>query len=212
MKTYLRRYTELPFVVDFLQTKTLTLLRPISWDDKNDAYYIDQYAQQRCLKAVFVLCLAESAETYHHWSVFSKGTGGACIEFHKDVLIEAAQMVHGLRAGSVQYRTINQLKERSPSLGEWPFLKRIAFTDEREFRLFLGVEDADPPEMFRIKMPLTSIDRIMLSPWLPESVVQSVKKVLQAIPGCGDLQIYRSSLVDNENWKRFATGRRHSSS
>ena len=212
MKTYLRRYTELPFVVDFLQTRKLTLLRPISRDDKNDAYYIDQYAQQRCLKAVFVLCLAESAETYHHWSVFSKGTGGACIEFDKDVLIEAAQMVQGLRAGSVQYRTIDQLREHSPSLEEWPFLKRIAFTDEREFRLFLGVNDADPPEMLRIKMPLTSIDRIMLSPWLPESVAQSVKKVLQAIPGCGDLQIYRSSLVDNENWKRFATGPRHSSS
>ena len=114
MKTYLRRYSELPFVVDFLQTKMLTLLRPISWDDKNDAYYIDQYAQHRHLKAVFVLCLAESAETYHHWSVFSKGTGGACIEFHNDVLIEVAQMVHGLRAESVQYRTIKSV-ERTPA-------------------------------------------------------------------------------------------------
>ena len=51
MKTFLRRYTELPFVVDFLQTKTLTLLRPISWDDKNDAYYINQYAERHHLKA-----------------------------------------------------------------------------------------------------------------------------------------------------------------
>ena len=204
MKTFLRRYTELPFVVDFLQTKTLTLLRPISWDDKNDAYYINQYAERHHLKAVFVLCLAESAETYHHWSVFSKGAGGVCIQFHKDVLIETAQMVHGLRAESVQYRTINQLKEHSPGLKEWPFLKRVTFTDEREFRLVLGVANADPPEIFRMEMPLTSIDRIVLSPWLPESVVQSVKKVLKAIPGCADLQIYRSSLVDNEHWKHYA--------
>ena len=56
----------------------------------------------------------------------------------------------------------------------------------------------------RIEMPLTSIDRIVLSPWLPASVVESVKKMLKVIPGCTNLQIYRSSLVDNENWKRFA--------
>ena len=47
LKPFLRRYTELPFLVDFLHTKQLTLLRPINWDDTNDAYYINQYAQHR---------------------------------------------------------------------------------------------------------------------------------------------------------------------
>ena len=204
LKPFLRRYTELPFLVDFLHTKQLTLLRPINWDDTNDAYYINQYAQHRHPKAVFVSCLTESEETYHHWRVFSKGAAGVCISFYKDVLMETAQRVPGLRAESVQYRTIQQLRERPPNPQAWPFLKRVAFTDEREFRLFLEENDADQSEIRRIEMPLTSIERILLSPWLPESVAPHVKEVLKAIPGCADLRIYRSSLVDNEHWKHFA--------
>ena len=42
---FLRRYTELPFLIDFLETKEITLLNPSAWDDRNDSYYLQQYAE-----------------------------------------------------------------------------------------------------------------------------------------------------------------------
>ena len=149
LKPFLRRYTELPFLVDFLHTKQLTLLRPINWDDTNDAYYINQYAQHRHPKAVFVSCLTESEETYHHWRVFSKGAAGVCISFYKDVLMETAQRVPGLRAESVQYRTIQQLRERPPNPQAWPFLKRVAFTEALLHESELARTNPDPQFLHR---------------------------------------------------------------
>ncbi|MNF89480.1 hypothetical protein D3C84_720080 [compost metagenome] len=56
----------------------------------------------------------------------------------------------------------------------------------------------------RIPVPLSSIKRITLSPWLTKSVVDHVKQTLKSIKGCGSLKIYKSTLVENENWKKFA--------
>ncbi|MEW7986732.1 MAG: DUF2971 domain-containing protein [Candidatus Thiodiazotropha sp.] len=200
----MRRYTELPFLVDFLMTRELALLNPISWDDRNDSYYIEQYVAAQGFKKAFALCLAESPETYHHWKVFSHGSGGVCIEFDKDKFMDNANKVPGLRAEPVQYRTIKALRENAPDQEQLPFLKRIVFEHEKEFRLFLGT-DKSLSEVFRIKMPLTSVDRITLSPWLPNAVANNVKKTLKAIDGCSKIKIYKSTLVENENWKKFAT-------
>ena len=203
MKSSLRRYTELPFLVDYLRTQELALLNPTSWDDRNDSYYIERFVAAHELKEAYALCLAESAETYHHWRVFSHGSGGVCIEFDKEKFVENALKVPGLRAESVQYRTIKQLRASAPAQAELPFLKRYAFIHENEFRLFLGA-DTIASEIFRLKMPLTSIDRITLSPWLPSSVADNVKKTIKAIAGCSNIKIYKSTLVENEDWKKFA--------
>jgi len=72
----LRRYTTLPSLLDLLVTKHLTLLTPDSWDDKNDAFYLQQYKDKKKLKAVYAMCFTEGNETYHHWRVFSGGNGG----------------------------------------------------------------------------------------------------------------------------------------
>ena len=37
----------------------------------------------------------------------------------------------------VQYRTIKSLREQPPAEADLPFLKRHAFRDEKEFRLFV---------------------------------------------------------------------------
>ena len=203
MKSTLRRYTELPFLIDYLRTQELALLNPTSWDDRNDSYYIEQYMASHALQRAYALCLAESAETYHHWRVFSNGSGGICIEFEKEKFVENALKVPDLKARSVQYRTIKQLRETAPIQDELPFLKRYAFIHEKEFRLFLGAEKHSS-EVFRLSMPFTTIDRIILSPWLTNSVADNVKKTLKAIAGCSAIEIYKSTLVENEDWKKFA--------
>lgn len=203
LKKYVRRYTELPFLIDYLKTKKLVLLDPMSWDDKNDSYYIEQYAAKKNLQGFAALCLTEAPETYHHWKVFSSGSSGVCIEFLKDDLITYASKHTQLRAEKVEYRKIQELREKPLDDNELPFIKRYAFQDEKEFRLFWG-SDTESSRGFRLSVPLTSINRIILSPWLPKTVVDHVKETLKSIPNCKSLKIYKSSLVENEQWKNFA--------
>ncbi|WP_429096916.1 DUF2971 domain-containing protein [Aeromonas media] len=200
---YVRRYTELPFLIDYLKTRELVLLDPISWDDRNDSYYIEQYATRKKLQGFAALCLTEAPETYHHWKVFSSGSSGICIEFYKDDLIKHASKYTQLRAEKVEYCKIQELQESPLDDDELPFIKRYAFQDEKEFRLFWG-SDTEYSRNFRLRVPLISISRIILSPWLPKEVVEHVKDTLKTIPGCKSLKIYKSSLVENERWKRFA--------
>ncbi len=204
----LRRYTELPFLIDYLRTKEITLLSPKTWDDKNDAYYVDVYAAAEPLRKVFALCLTEASETYHHWKVFSSGSSGICIVFKKDKIVEWANKIADLRAQTVDYRTINQCKKSRPKLEELPFVKRVAFKDEREFRLFAATKGeksmGEMPPFLRLKLPFVTIDRIVLNPWLPESVADHVKATIKGIEDCKSLKVYRSTLIENESWKSFA--------
>ena len=38
-----RSYTNLAAAIHLLRTKTITLLNPATWADKNDAYYVAEY-------------------------------------------------------------------------------------------------------------------------------------------------------------------------
>ena len=203
LNNYLRRYTELPFLIDYLSTKEIVLMSPNSWDDKNDSYYIDRYSEQKSLARVAALCLTESSETYHHWKIFSSGASDVCIEFDKKQLLKHTSDIKGLRSDSVRYYTIDQLKKCSPEEYELPFIKRHAFKDEMEFRIFWESELVGE-NMFRVEMPLSTINRIILGPWIPKSVSDHVKEVLKGIPDCKNLQICRSTLIDNERWKKLS--------
>lgn len=203
MESSLRRYTELPYLIDYLQSKELAILSPKLWDDRNDSYYIERFALANGLLNTYALCLAEAPETYHHWRVFSHGSGGACIEFDKTKLIDAVNLIPGMRAEKVKYRTINSLGRCAPSQWELPFLKRYAFVDEKEFRIFHSSTEEGLP-IFRLPVPLNAIKCITLSPWLPDSVVSHIKSTLRSIDGCKSLKIYKSTLVENEDWKIFA--------
>lgn len=205
MEPLLRRYTELPYVIDYLHTAELALLNPASWDDRNDSFYIEEYARRSGINSVYALCLAHCAETYHHWRVFSHGSGGACIQFNLEEFSMAISRMGGVRWEAVQYKTINDLQRSKPTLDELPFLKRYAFQNECEYRVFYATQEEGPP-IFRVPMPRSAVDRIILSPWLPCAVADHVKQTLKAIPGCSNLNVYRSTLVENENWKKFANG------
>ena len=202
MDARLRRYTELPFLIDLLQSKQLKLLSTSTWDDRNDSFFIEQYAAAKNLSRTYALCLTESDETYHHWRVFSHGSGGVCIDFDKQRLLKALKKYPQLQARAVEYKKINDISNKSLLTDALPFTKRIAFKDENEFRLFYACNEGEATLNFPI--PLNTIKRITLSPWLPKTVANQVKATLKAIDGCKSLSIYRSTLVENERWKRLA--------
>lgn len=202
LRKRLRRYTNLPALISLLRKRRITLLDPQTWDDSNDSYYLTLYRDKRKLKSVLALCFTQASETYHHWRVFSHGSSGACIEFERPALLRAIRG-HGIRTGDVRYRTLKEMWSAKPTVHELPFLKRHAFRDDIEFRMIYRSPTARRSTL-DIPIPLSCIHRITLSPWLDHDVADQIKKTLKSInTDCGSLDIARSTLVNNEEWKRI---------
>lgn len=201
--TSIRRYTNIASALHILRNRCITLLNPAFWDDRNDAYYLAQYKQRIRAASVLALCFARASETYHHWRVFSSGGDGLCVEFDENKLIEAVNRDEAVTARNVIYKEIKDVMATPVATDDLPFLKRIPYRDEQEFRL-LYVSRAVAAEIYHIEMPISAISRITLSPWMAAPLADSVKDTLKGLPGCKRIKIYRSTLIENERWKSAA--------
>lgn len=199
---FLRRYTELPALVHALTNRQITLLDPQTWDDRNDSHYLSLYKQKRALKTVLALCFTTCSETYHHWRVFANGTSGVSIRFARPTLLSALRAHAGIRTGKVRYLTLNEIRNKRLTVKELPFLKRAAFEPEEEYRVIFESAANDYPAL-NIRIPLSAIHRITLSPWLHPALSTNVKKIIKSIPGCRDLEVVRSTLIGNTEWKNL---------
>jgi hypothetical protein len=160
------------------------------------------YKKRKAAKHVLALCFAQVEETYHHWRVFSHGADGVRIEFHKERLLEHFSGDPRVRAGAVNYARIDDVERDAPSVDALPFLKRLPYQDEAEFRIVFTGDDAPGPYPISIEC----IQRISLSPWLPHPLLQSVKETIRAIDGCARIPVIRSTLIDNERWQQATLG------
>jgi hypothetical protein len=200
----LRRYTDIPALTYLLTKRKITLLDPKSWDDSNDSHYLSLYKQRNNLKSLLALCFTEADETYHHWRVFAGGTGGVCVRFDRTALLNAFEKHDGIRYEKVRYPTLVDLRRKKPVTKDLPFIKRYAFEPEDEFRVIFESKVKEHPKL-DIAIPLTCITRITLSPWAHKSLSMPMKTLLKSIDGCDSLEIVRSTLVGNEEWKNIGT-------
>ena len=184
-----------------MRTQNITLLDPQSWDDTNDSHFLGLYRDQNDFQSVLALCFTQTTETYHQWRVFAHGPTGVCICFKRKELLAATRKTKGIRMGPVRYLKIQEVGHSRVQARHLPFLKRYPFQHEKEFRLIY--ESSKKASTLDIPIPLSCIERITLSPWLPKSLSLHVKKVLWSIPGCNELKIARSTLISNEEWKSF---------
>lgn len=204
----LRRYCDLPGALQLLSTKNLTLLNPQYWDDKNDTHYLAAYKQRKALKTLLALCFTKSNETYHHWRVFSGGSGGVCIVFKKDLLLARLDEYIGVSMGDVLYQTIGEARaakklDGSLETKQLPFLKRIGYAAEDEFRVIYENE-VDQMDLAPFEISISMIESINLSPWLPKALVTSTREIIHSIHGCQKLRVSGSTLTSNDEWKSFA--------
>lgn len=198
---FLNRYTTLPILIDMLWRKQIALLSPDSWEDRNDAYYLERYQQEKKLGAVLALCFSTKSETFHHWRVFSGGSSGVCVEFDGTQLLDQIHGAPGYRCAPVIYSRIDELEINTPPLERWPFLKRLPFSDESEFRVIFESASNGQPVHY-LDFDISAVKRVTLSPWMPKSVAESVTETLKAIPDCAGLYVHRSSLIENGRWKK----------
>ena len=158
--------------------------------------------KKKKLGSVLALCFTQTSERYHHWRVFAHGSGGVCESFKRSELVKAVKPVPDLRCESVTYLRLNQIRRRTLDPEELPFLKRYPFQDEREFRM-VWESKKKGKSAFDIPVPLSCIDKVILSPWLRESLAGHLKGMLKRIEGCTHLRITRSTLICNEQWKNL---------
>ena len=197
--SFLNRYTTLPVLFDILSKRSLTLLSPATWEDRNDAYFMERYKTKKRLTSVLALCFSNKRETFHHWKVFSQGFSGVCIKFDRQKLIEAIPKT-GFKYRDVKYENIITLERSAPLVEDLPFIKRTPYADEGEFRI---IYQSKSKEVDAIEIPLTRdcVNRVTLSPWLPRALSDSVITTIRAIDDCGWIKVQCSTLIENERWK-----------
>jgi hypothetical protein len=185
-----------------LTTKSLTFLDPESWDDKNDSLFMRLYKEKKELDTLLAVCFSQETETYHHWSVFASGSSGICINFKRAELLAELEQYEGIRKRPVSYIQLNELDQTSRKVANLPFMKRAPFRPESEYRIIFE-EKGDPRSYLNIEIPLSCIDRINLSPWMPKTISDSVKAALRNIEGMEEVEVVRSTLIQSDRWAKF---------
>jgi hypothetical protein len=182
-----------------LLRRQIVLLNPNLWEDSNDAYYLERYRREMRLRTVLAICFSERRETFHHWRIYASALSGVCIEFDKEDLLKSIARKPDFRSRRVRYLLVAENTE--PELRTWPFLKRKQFEDEDEFRIIYesGTENL---QFKRVRIDLSCIHKVTLSPWLPQPIAESVIDIINKIDGCSELTVNRSSLLDNSAWRK----------
>jgi hypothetical protein len=201
---FLNRYTALPILLDVLHNRHITLLSPNTWEDRNDAYYLERYQVKGKLGSVLAICFSLEKETFHHWRIFSHGSSGVCIEFDKLKLLQHFVPQADFRHKQVEYHWISDLKKKKPDLKQWPFLKRKPFKDEREYRVIFESSTSSLRHK-NVPIDVACVRHVTLSPWLPKTVASAVITVIKGMPGCSKLSVSPSTLIDNAEWRAAIT-------
>jgi len=150
-----------------------------------------------------VLCFTHNDETIHHWQTYAGNASGVSIVFDREVLLNAITQVKGVSHGDVRYLTINKAKENRFELEEIPFLKRVPYKTDDEFRIVYGTSRKRKKPL-QIPLPVNCITRIHLSPWLPKKLSKTVAQNLRTAANDPKLPISRSTLLENEQWKKLS--------
>ncbi len=199
--TRLKRYTTLASALDMLVQEHLALLDPSKWKDTNDTHFLGAFTD--CVKAnsIYAACFTQAEETYHHWQVFAGDNEGVCVEFDKEALLGSLVDQRRYMWDDMKYRTLGQLRVRKRiNAYELPFLKRKGFADEKEFRLLYHATGAQKP-VHLVPIKREWIKRIIINPWLNDALYKSMRTALKSIPGCGNISVIHTSLINNTEWK-----------
>jgi len=201
VKDSLRRFTTIGSVIDMLRNRRIAFLDPEKWDDRNDAEFMRLYREARGLTTLKALCCTESSETYHHWRVFTHSSDGCFIDFVKQPLLESIDADDAYFYAPMEYVRFDEMASASFEVADLPFLKRAGFKPELEFRIIYVGDCGDDAHFMPIE--LGWIRRIVLNPWLPRPVADSIKATLKEISGNPRLQVGASRLTNSQTWTKY---------
>jgi len=198
---FIKRYTSISATIDMLRRKELALLDPQNWDDRNDRYFMSLYKDHVKASGLYAACFTQSADTYHHWRVFTGESGGLCVEFKREPFERHIGTNPNLRFRAVRYLNLGDAdKLGSEARDNLPFYKRMGFEPEQEYRV-VAVSEKPQQAALGVPIELGFINKIVINPWLPDALCESLKATLRSIDQCGRIRIDRSHLIDSLRWK-----------
>jgi hypothetical protein len=201
LNKYVRRYTTLSSALDTLAQRHLVLMNPSKWDDLNDVYFMELYKSHINAGSILALCCTLTTETYHHWRVFTHGMEGICIVFERNLLEKNLSSIENLKMRKVDYLLVKELQSLdSADADRLPYVKRTGFRDEREWRIVLTCDEEALMSKV-VPIEISSIQRILLNPWMPPSLANNLRGIIRKIPGCESIRIEASKLTNSEQWK-----------
>ncbi|MCO4090749.1 MAG: DUF2971 domain-containing protein [Sphingorhabdus sp.] len=196
----LRRYTNLPVLIDMLVSRKLTTIGYSHWVDANDREGLSLY--QRALGYGFVgaVCLTRAPETFHHWQIYASGPAGVSVILNKQRLDELCKENEHFYAGDVRYILLNRIDQiEAKDIHQLPFFKRYGFGDEKEYRVVsFSVEKQNS---MGLEFDTRLIERVVVSPFAHPSLITNIRKVLRSIEPWQNLTVEHSTLTDSETWK-----------
>src|SRR5207245_8461141 len=116
-------------------------------------------------------------------------------------LMNAVKRQPGLKAKHVRYLTLPEIRGMRMKIGDLSFLKRYPFEQEKEFRIIHELRHKKLAKL-DVAIPLSCIHRITVSPWMDYSLFRHVKRTIRSIKGCNTLEVVRSTLIGNQQWKK----------
>jgi hypothetical protein len=177
------------------------LRNPAHWDDTNDSYFLELYKAEMGARSIVAACFTRATETYHHWRVFTPASEGICIEIDRAQLTASLKNSDHCAVGAVEYLLVRELAEfQRKDLPRLPFVKRVGYKDEREWRIISLLDDATAVAL-PISLEPAWIRRIILNPWIHSSLSDNLREMVRKIEGCSDLSIEISQLTNSKRWK-----------
>lgn len=161
------------------------------------------YADCLGLKTLLALCLTSRGETYHHWKIFTDKNSGVCVHFRRNEFLQTMRDA-GVKVEEVKYLKLGELVAKNHPKETLPFLKRFGFGDECEYRAVYQNKAAED-HLKQVQIDLNIIERISLNPWMPPSVVESVRTTIDTLRQGATFPVDHSSLIDNRRWRQFAS-------
>lgn len=203
LSDYVKRYMKLEHAVLTLKKRQLFLPNPDQWDDSNDQEFVKIYRKHIDAKSVYAMCCTMSPERYHHWRIFTdkEQASGVCIEFKRAPLQAALNTLPFVRAQRVEYIPIKDLRGLGFSTEDLPFIKRVGYKDEREWRVLVTLPESQK-RVFKIGFDLACVHRIILNPWLNEDDRKQVRRALKPLVPDG-AHITATYLRNSAEWKRL---------
>lgn len=198
----LKRYTRLSVALDMLVKRRLTLMSPATWEDKNDIAFMEAFQQHEDIGSVLAACFTQTSETFHHWQVFGRSSEGVCVEVYREPLLSSLKKNKQIFWKEVEYLTRDKLEAiEHLDAYDLPFYKQFAYRHENEFRI-VYVDRNQGMAVKHVPIELPWIKRIIINPWLPEALQDSLSSTIKAIPDCGDVELARTTVLDSPRWKR----------
>lgn len=214
----LRRYMPVRYALQLLRARKLAFLDPDSWRDRNDAYFMQAYREVKGLRSLLAVCFTQVSERHHHWERFgspfcptpSKAADSndvdmelVCVEFDRQALLASFCGDPGIRSGAVTYRTLKHLEAMPPKHSTWPFVKRLPYKDEAEYRIiYESQKSVRRPHM--ISTDLRAIRRIVIGPYANPDRRDEIKRQIREIRLDRDnIKVTKTTILDNARWQRI---------